>query len=257
MTRGAVLFAHNNGITDYFKMAAYTASRIERFLNIPVTVITDDKSVTCSYPFDKVMYKTPDTSNSRNKSKWINKGRYEVFEMSPYDDTIIIDTDYLINSRNLLRVFDLPSDFVSFRNCKYLMEDQEPERIGKNGFETMWATVMRFTKTQRTADIFKMIKMVQDNYNHYSELHNFAPYMYRNDYALTIALRTANGHVEKYDDYIPWNLLHAGIKTKVTRLSDTEYNLERHDNQQRLRTITLKDCDFHMLDKDNFMEIAI
>jgi hypothetical protein len=32
--------------------------------------------------------------------------------MSPYDDTIIIDTDYLINSRNLLRVFDLPSDFV-------------------------------------------------------------------------------------------------------------------------------------------------
>jgi hypothetical protein len=256
MIRGAVLFAHNNDKTDYYKMAAYTASRIELFLNIPVTVITDTNSVTCDYPFDHILYTQPDTSNTRKKSVWINNGRYEVFDMSPYDDTIVIDTDYMVNSSNLNRVFELPTDFASFRNCRYLMEENEPEKIGKYGFETMWATVMRFKRTQRTKDLFGMIKMIQDNYTHYSELHNFVPIMYRNDYALTLALRTVNGHVERYDDYIPWNLLHAGLKTKVTRVSDTQYTFQRED-ERRVKTITLKDCDFHMLDKDNFMELAV
>jgi hypothetical protein len=162
----------------------------------------------------------------------------------------------MVNSGNLNRVFELPTDFASFRNCCYLMENHKPERIGKFGFETMWATVMRFKKTQRTEDIFSMIKMIQDNYDHYSEIHNFVPYMYRNDYALTLALRTVNGHIERYEDYIPWNLLHAGLRTKVTRLSDTEYDLQRTDENQRPRIITVKNCDFHMLDKSNFMEIA-
>ena len=255
MTRGAVLFAHNTEKTDYYKMAAYTASRIERFLNIPVTVITDINSVTSDYKFDHILYKQADTSNTRKKSVWINKGRYEVFEMSPYDDTIVIDTDYMVNSSLLNRVFELPTDFASFRNCKYLMENQEPERIGKFGFETMWATVLRFKKTQRTEDIFSMIKMIQHNYGHYSELRNFVPVMYRNDYALTLALRTVNGHIERYEDYIPWNLLHAGINITVTRVSDTQYNFQKQD-EHRVKTITVKDCDFHMLNKDNFMELA-
>lgn len=256
MKRGAILFAHNSENTDYYKMAAYTAGRIERFLNIPTTVITDANSITCDYAFDNIILREPDRSNTRKKSVWINKGRYQVFDMTPYDDTLVLDTDYMVNSAKLLRTFELPGDFVSHRRSKFLMENIPSERIGKNGFETMWATVMRFTKTQRTSDIFKLIEMIQNNYSHYSELHNFVNTMYRNDYALTLALRIANGHFERTEDYIPWNLLHVGNQVKVLRLTDTEYRLDQKTKEGRPTYMTVKDCDFHMLSKDNFMEIA-
>ena len=39
--KGVLLFAYNNGITDYFEMAVRTAKRVKQFLNLPVSVVTD------------------------------------------------------------------------------------------------------------------------------------------------------------------------------------------------------------------------
>jgi hypothetical protein len=105
--------------------------------------------------------------------------------------------------------------------------------------------------------------MVQKNYEHYGNIHNFIGGVFRNDYALTLALRIANGHTSLKRDVIPWNLVHVGNKNiHIYRNNDDEFNTEYtviYDNWSRNKIrkeyITLKDMDFHVMNKENFMEL--
>ena len=264
MSKGVVLFAHNNEKTDYYRMAVYTAGRVNRFLDLPVTIITDSETLSTSgapdYTFDRTITIEADRSNSRGKSLWINKGRYQVYELSPYNETLVLDTDYMINSRALLNTFGQPSDFVCYQNSKFLFGEQPNEMMNSQTLSIYWATVMRFSKSNRVRDVFKMIEMVQKNYEHYSNLHKFLPYQYRNDYALTIALRTVNGHLDNQQDAITGRLIHAGSNMTVERIDDVTYNVKAEitsNGNTRQQYIKVKDFDFHLLDKANFMEIAV
>lgn len=259
MSKGIVMFAYNNEKTDYYKMAVYSAKRANRILGLPVTIITDSDSITdTDYQFDNTIIIEADKSNSRNKSVWINKGRYRVYDLTPYDETLVLDTDYMINSTRLLETFEQPSDFVCYQDSKFLLSSQKNEKMGSQTLSIYWATVMRFGKSNRSSDIFKMIEMVQDNYEHYSQLHHFLPYTYRNDFALTIALRTVNGHIDNKQDAITGSLIHAGNETTVKRIDDVTYdissNIEIYGRTKR-QFIRVSDYDFHMMSKDNFVEV--
>jgi hypothetical protein len=43
MSKGVLLFAQNNEQIDYIKQAVYLAKRIKRFLDLPVSLVTDSK----------------------------------------------------------------------------------------------------------------------------------------------------------------------------------------------------------------------
>jgi hypothetical protein len=53
-----------------------------------------------------VVYLERDASNHKRQKVWNNKGRYNAYELSPYDETIILDVDYVLNSNKLTQVFD-------------------------------------------------------------------------------------------------------------------------------------------------------
>ena len=136
------------------------------------------------------------------------------------------------------------------------------EMLSIYGFKTLWATVIKFNKTKRVEHIFQAIEMVQHNYEHYANLHSFIPMPYRNDYALTLANRVANGHTSIKEDIIPWNLVHIGKNTTVHKNIDNIFNTEytvMFDNWNkgkiRKEYITVKDMDFHVMDKENFLEL--
>lgn len=256
MDRGVILVAHNNGKEDYLKMAKYTASRVNKFLDLPVTLVTDRDTYTGGGDFEYVRYVEPDTSNTRKNSVWINKGRYKLYDLSPYDDTLVLDTDYLINSRQLLAAFTYNTDFMCHKNVRWLMEDTGNEWILKDHILTNWATVLRFKKTSKTKQIFDLIKEIQENYKHYSNIYNFSEGPFRNDYALTIALKIVNGHHVGNDTFFWWRLLHVGLRIKVHRDSDTSYTLVTTDKRTGKEIyIKVKDIDFHMLNKANFCEL--
>jgi hypothetical protein len=266
MTRGIVLFAHNNEVTDYYQMAVATAKRIHRFLDLPVTIITDEETIASTKAsvesvFDKTILIEPDKDNQINKKKWYNKGRYQIYDLTPYDDTIVLDTDYMVNSTALLRVFEQPGDIQCYRDSKYMFGlEMETEQISPVSFGCYWATVIRFKKTPKVADVFEMLKRVQHNYDYYAELHQFLGVTYRNDYALTFAMRTINGHIENPQDFITGSLIHIGKLVKVTRVDDTTYDLQatrkNSSGKEKTHRIRVKDFDFHMLNKENFMELV-
>ena len=265
MSRGVLLFAFNNPKFNYYEMAVATARRANHFLGLPVTIVTDESSVPndCDYTFDKTILIDPDKNNIRDYNVWINKGRYQAYVLSPYDETILLDTDYMINSDTLLKTFDICDDFCCHDTTSFLMHPGVPQEVlSAYSFKTMWATVVTFRKTERARQIFECLKMIQDNYDHYANIHSFVGGVYRNDYALTLALRIVNGHTDNKQDIIPWNLVHIGKNTSVHRNSDEEFNTEFtviYDSWKRGKIkkeyITLTNTDFHTMNKANFMEL--
>jgi hypothetical protein len=261
MSRGALLFAFNTDTVDYFSMAVFAAKRINRYLDLPVTVITDniENTINTDYEFDNIIYTSSDHSNYKDNKVWLNKGRYQAFEDSPYDETLLLDTDYIVNSNKLLSLFSLYDDFCCHNSTSYVLNSDEPqETIGKYGFNTLWATVILFKKTERVKQIFECMKMVQDNYDHYVKLYGMYKHMYRNDYSLGISHHIVNGHMNVNSDYIPWDLQHIGKNLIVKMNEDESFNISYKQDDPDVRKneyIIVKDFDFHMLDKDNFMEL--
>ena len=66
MTKGVILFAFNSTKFNYYDMAVATAKRINHFLDLPVSIITDTTSIpeNIDYVFDKVNENTNLHSNN-------------------------------------------------------------------------------------------------------------------------------------------------------------------------------------------------
>lgn len=266
MTRGVILFAFNSVKYNYYDMALHTKKRVEHFLKLPVTLVTDEDSIPADYElhgWDQITFTTPDKDNFRDWGQWINKGRYMAYELSPYDETILLDVDYVINSDKLLTLFNFDTDFCCHNRTNFLMHPGAPQEVlSAYSYDTLWATVVMFKKTNRAEQIFKCLEMVQKNYDHYANIHNFISGVYRNDYALTLALRIVDGHCVDPRSFIPWDLLHVGKNTQVYRDRETEFNTEytvMFDNWQRGKIrkeyINIKDMDFHVMNKDLYLEM--
>ena len=275
-TRGVVLFAFNSSKYNYADMAVYTAKRVKAFLDLPTTLITDvdtyktildDRKV-----FDGVVEVEPDLSNIKYQTSWINKGRYQAYELSPYDETLVIDVDYLVNSDTLLKTFDLSDTFCCHSNTHMLMHPEAAQEKMGYTYETLWATVIMFKKSERAKQIFETLEMVQNNYDHYANIHSFIGGVYRNDYGLTLALKIVNGHTDVPSDYIPWNLIHVGKNTSVYPNQvdaqipcdgdvydfNTEFTVMfDHWKKSKVRKeyMLIKDMDFHVMNKDLFVGI--
>jgi hypothetical protein len=104
-----------------------------------------------------------------------------------------------------------------------------------------------------------MIDKIQHNFEYYGELHGFINLTYRNDYGLTMALRTVNGHLENPQDFITGALIHAAPDLKVERVDDITYDVSstvtNGNKKARTHQIRLTGFDFHVLNKQNFMEL--
>jgi hypothetical protein len=67
------------------------------------------------------------------------------------------------------------------------------EMLSVYSFNTLWATVVNFKKTKRSEQIFDCLKLIQNNFEHYANIHGFISATYRNDYAFAMADVILNG----------------------------------------------------------------
>ncbi len=228
-------------------------------------MVTDQKSLPHStdYNFDKIIITDSDDNNKLFGNVWINKGRYKAYELSPYDETLLLDVDYIVNSNLLLKTFDIMDDFICHDSVNYLMNVYGvQENLSEYSFPSLWATAVTFKKTHRVKQIFECLKMIQENYQHFSDIHKFESDTFRNDYALTLAWRLVNGHTYVKSDIIPWNLMHIGLKTYVYKNNDDFYDTEYtivfdkwRQGKLKKEYIIIKDCDFHVINKELLADI--
>lgn len=261
MTRGVLLFAIDTEKRQYTKMANYCAAKIRQHLNLPVTVVTTggvDRRL-----FDQIIVTSPTKNQQRGISgrlePWKNFDRYSAYELSPYDETILLDTDYICNSPQLLKLFELNQNFLCHKHRRYLGAHWEStiETFGKN-YDMYWATVVYFKKSPEANSVFDMMKMIQDNYDHYGKIYGFRSNPYRNDYAISIALNAVYGHTVPGSVEIPWNLVNVEFDTTVKIVDNSVWNInfEREiDSKIKQFRITTQDQDLHILNKDELTRI--
>ena len=121
MTTGALIFAFDNEQTDYIAMAAWSAERIRRHLKIPTAVITDCKDSSRLTKFDRVIVADPVKGGMRffddykQTLTWYNAGRVDAYTLTPWDQTLVLDADYVVCSDQLTTVIDSTQDFLSHR----------------------------------------------------------------------------------------------------------------------------------------------
>jgi hypothetical protein len=210
MTTGAVIFAQNSAKLDYTKMAVFSAKKIQEHLDIPVSIITDSSSwLEKTYPehiFDQVISidsssnnqykKINDGSLASKNIEWKNFTRDRVYDLSPYNRTLVIDSDYIINSSVLKSALDNQYDFQIYKNSMDLAawrSTDEFTRVSKWSIPFYWATTFIFTKNNITDSFFNLVAYIKSNWMYFRTLYSITSGTYRNDYAFSIAIHIMNG----------------------------------------------------------------
>jgi hypothetical protein len=216
MTCGVLMYAHNNAEIDYFKIACANALMVQKNLNVPVTLVTDagtvewgkkalgDAFVDKCFEHIIVVDRDWNFKNSRNYSdtsyttkslQFYNCNHWEAFELSPYDETLFIDADYLIMSSALNNCWGSDNDIMINHNIfsPGSIADPHTKYIDDFGIRQYWATVIYFKKTELAKFLFELVKHIQEKYYYYTQLYYFSNGMYRNDYAFSIAIHMLNG----------------------------------------------------------------
>ena len=256
MTTGALLFAFDSEI-KYTKIAIECARRIKHYLDIPVTLVTDIKVDTDIFD-QQVIIKKPNDTNKRywhdrdDTTKWYNFGRNSAIDHSPYDKTLLVDIDYMLNSSNLLPLLKSSQPFLCHRHVQRIESTKnEIQTFGEKNTQMWWATVVIFDRSEFSQDVFSIWKMVEQNYQHYANLFGFETKQFRNDFALSISLLLANGNTIPDQCDIPWPLFNVDPTLTVSNINDTwwiEYQV--HNETKFLpKKICVKNCDLHILGK--------
>lgn len=217
MTRGVLMYAHNNSEIDYFKIACANALMVQQNLKVPVTLVTDSGTlnwgkkslgddfitkcfehvieVNKDYSFNNAR-NYADTSNSTVSLQFYNSNHWQAYDLSPYDETLFIDADYLIMSDTLSRCWDNNYEVMINHSIYSPSDEVKPytRMIDDMSITLYWATVIYFKKSQLAKNMFFLVKHIQENYGYYRDLYSFKSTMFRNDNAFSIAVHILNGY---------------------------------------------------------------
>jgi hypothetical protein len=263
MTTGAVILAFNNEETDYVAMAAWSARNIQRHLGIPTSIITDCRDVDQLVDFDVVISADAQTGGKRyfddyaKTVTWHNAGRTDVYNLTPYDQTIVLDADYVVASDDLKRILHVPQDFMCHKTAVDLTTGAPLDnlnRFGDYNFPMWWATVIMFRKSNTAQYIFDCMTTVKNNWQHYRDLYGIRQANYRNDFALSIALGIVSGHTLKVNE-IPWPLYSVLPSTTLSGVYEDSYILQYNDAQNKPKQMTFSGLDFHAMGKKHLEDI--
>lgn len=183
-SRGIIAFANNNGTTDYVSIAKKSLKLAEKTLGLPTTLISLD-----DLNYNNTRYDI----DTEQFVEWKNYDRCLAYELSPYDETIVIDADYLILDDSLNKIFDCSWDYLLQRENLSLTTTY-PTKMGTTSLPYVWATVFAFRKTEKSKLFFDLILRIQNNYSYYKLLFNVDQRNFRNDYAFAMADIILNGY---------------------------------------------------------------
>ena len=103
-SRGVIIFAFNTEKTSYVTIAVRCARIVKHTTGLPVTLVTEYE--TNAIGFDNIVYVDNTLKNYKvgELGSWRNGDRWRAYELSPYDETLLIDSDFLLLDQNLLNL---------------------------------------------------------------------------------------------------------------------------------------------------------
>jgi hypothetical protein len=256
------MFAYNTDF-DYVKIANVSAALVKKWCSLPVTLITDEFGALQAGPYiDNIIIQPTNGTNKRTLRTthdketqvidWKNLNRASVYDLSPYEQTILIDCDYLMFSDMLYELTWTNVEFtchkdvfdVTGQNCF-----QSDQRLSQYSIPMLWATVIYFRKSSFSKSVFDMMMLVQENYEYYAKVYGFRASPFRNDFALSIAYHAMSGY--GLDELMPWKLNTLSPMTDVVDFRGFKSGqlLYQYKNKGKMYTGISERVDLHVMNK--------
>lgn len=262
MSKGVLLFALNNSEIDYTKLAVFAATRVKHFLNVPVTVVTDSREQLLKNDADNMIDTVIDTHDNASYTRrfyngadsfkslpWKNTTRYTSFEMSPYDETLVIDVDYVINSSNLSYCWQNSHEFLIYKTAVDLDGADSVKYVSEYSVPFYWATVFYFKKTHNTKALFDLVQYIKDNWEYHRLLYQLPDKKFRNDFAFSIAIHMINACCNmEFVQYLPGKLFYTSDKSYVLDIAVDSVKLLLENNLNYVPA-NVSNLDVHIMNK--------
>jgi len=276
--KGVCFFAYNNEQLDYVKMAILAAKYVKKNLKLPVCLITDEGScewLEQSQPkdviketFDYIVITDDKMKENRRRhfdSPWTNfsaqfnnSNKHKIYEYSPFEKTLLLDTDYIVKTDVLLKYFDSDVPVSMFDNALTVRNElpATPERfLYDAGIKMWWSTVVYFDRSEYSKMFFDTWAHVAANYEFYQYLYNFPSKLFRTDYCVSIAVHILAGmqdnqtHLGNFDGT---SLVNLSQKDDIIEAQTTnEWVVIAHDQTEEWKNILVKvdKQDIHVMNK--------
>lgn len=283
-SKGILVFARNNAQIDYCKQAYALAKRASKHLNLPTTIVTDSTEFLLDeYPdanevFDKIIsivwkeeHLTENTTLSKTEQHGIrtfydgtliekklhfkNETRTLAYELSPYHETLILDTDVVICNDIFKKCFETEHDFLIYKTSYDLAGNDRSndfERISDTSVDFYWATCVYFKKSPVNKIFFDLLQHIQENWAHYNNIFQINSPYYRNDYSFAIAIHIMNGYQKgNFANPMPGVLYYTTDKSILWELNDTDMLLllDKQGHSGEYTPIRIRQSNVHVMNK--------
>jgi len=167
MSKGVCVFAQNNGTVDYVQQAVYLAKSLRVTNSLPVTLITDTPykhSV-----FDRVVLLDDDDAKH---NEWKIQNRYKVYDLSPYEQTLVFDADCVVLS-DITRIFNLLQQDLFFTHCALtytgdtVSSDTYRKTFTANNLPNVYTGFYYFRKSCVAEKFFRLQKIIFENHTEF------------------------------------------------------------------------------------------
>ena len=168
MSRGIVVLAQNSNNEDYIEQATVLAQSL-KLTNptIPISIITDD-NVNDKELFDNII-PIPWGDLAHNKS-WKVENRWKVFHMSPYKETLVLDTDmlFLKNIDHWWKFFEnydlyFTTNVKTYRD-EVITSDFYRKTFTLNDMPNIYTGLYYFKRCEFTHNFFAYLELVMRNW---------------------------------------------------------------------------------------------
>ena len=277
MTRGVLIFAHNTRDIDYALMAMAAGGLAKKNLKVSVTLATDAATIDwmktsniyqqASSIFEHIIeVDNPATTNQRRlhdgiNSKtvpFVNANRASAYDITPYDRTLLIDSDFLIMSDRLNEYWEIDQDVLISEAMRDIYHTDRrgyhDKYISDVAPHLYWATTVMFTKSKTSKLFFDLANSIRTNYNYFADMYSFNPAQYRNDISFSIAKHILDGYVTTTVGSLPPVLttidkdilLSVDNNSKLTMLINTNLDTE-------FCATTIAGLDVHIMNKQSLI----
>lgn len=167
---GIVVLAQNNSQDDYVEQACLLAMSLEiTNPNIPISIITND-DVPLEYKrfFDKII-PIPYEDDAKN-SEWKIENRWKIYHATPYENTIVMDTDMIV-LQDISSWVDFLSNYeMYFTSNVYTYRGEKVTNnfyrkvFTENDLPNLYSGLHFFKKSDFAHEFYKWIELVTNNW---------------------------------------------------------------------------------------------
>lgn len=242
MSKGALLLATPHETIDYIGFAKLAAKLVEKHLDIETHIHVGEAHLGNTRAFrwhNGQVVTVP----------WYNSDRTLAYDLSPYDETLLIDVDYLTFNDNLKQYFGSANEFLCYDRVWDVTSTnsfRNDQRMTRAGHPMLWATVVYFRKCDLAHNIFEMMKNVQANWRYYAKFWGFTAGKYRNDFSLTIAHQLMNGYAS--GTYFNHPLGSLSTMDTIYSANGDELRI-RYQDGDKYNAVKLKGVNLHCMNK--------